>query len=525
MENIGVMLVDDEVLAIEYFRNMIPWEEYGFSVVAEALDGKRALERLEKYRPEIVFVDICMPVMDGLEFCKRALGLHIPLIIILVTAYKDFDYARKAIELGVTNYILKHDICAATILNVLKKAKEELEKEKKKKSILRQKYYKDLIYNLNSVDQVENDIPAEIRTENHILLLSQVDMPYQVVEGLGSFSDFFSISGIGITFSELPQFINNIENIDMDERRFVTVVSVKRVYSQLETIYKMLEISRSLQCRFRERYNNSISVAVSDVITSIGKFSTEYGKLQKILELRFFFGKEKIFSFDSYPVKKEPDDESVAEGLKIVKRGLNGKNREEIARGLENLFSAVHLWPNGLRKICRELLFQYDEFSKKHGFEDLEDRLGKIGHDNTLLFDSEGIKSWFLLEFTALIEKSDTKNNNAYSRKTQQAIAYIHRHYNEDMPIEQVAREIDISSVYLMKLFQKEVGETFIEYLTSYRIEIAKKLLSEGRNKVYEISEMVGYKSSQYFSQVFRKLTGLNPLDFKDGEETDEKQH
>jgi len=524
MENIGVMLVDDEVLAIEYLRDMLSWEEYGFSVVAEATDGKKALERLEKYRPQIVFVDIRMPVMDGLEFCKRALALEIPLKIILITAYKDFDYARKAIELGVTNYILKHDINSATILNELKKAREELEKEKERKRIIRQKCFKDLLHGLKPDILSNGDIPADIKAENHIIILSQVDMPYPVIEEIEPHPGIF-LAGIELVNQELPQFITNIENIDIDAKYFATMITIKRIYSQLETICRLNEISRSLQNSYRKKYNSTISVAVSSVVTDLDGLCAEYGRLQKILELRIFFGREKVFMFDSFPARKGTNDESLAEGLKTVERGLNVKSADEIASSLDRLFDTVYLWPGGLKKICRELRMLHDEFGKKYGLENLGDKPDDWMRDSSLLYDARGLKEWFMREFTAIIEKAEGFKNDLYSRKVQQAVSYIRKHYNEDISIEQVAKELDISSIYLMKLFQKEVRETFVEYLTSYRIETAKKLLSSGRYKVYEISEMVGYKSSQYFSQVFKKLAGKNPLDYKEGEDTGENRH
>lgn len=106
MKELKVLIVDDEILAIEYLRDLIPWREYGYEIVGEATNARQALELFVKHRPQIVISDICMPGMDGLEFCGKILALDSSAKILLLTAYKEFEYAKKAIELGVCNYLL-----------------------------------------------------------------------------------------------------------------------------------------------------------------------------------------------------------------------------------------------------------------------------------------------------------------------------------------------------------------------------------------------------------------------------------
>lgn len=95
------MIVDDEILAIEDLEQLIPWRQHGFEIVATATSSRKALELFEKYRPQIIFADIRMPVMDGLEFSRRVLAYRYPVGIVLLTAYKDFEYAQQAVAIGV----------------------------------------------------------------------------------------------------------------------------------------------------------------------------------------------------------------------------------------------------------------------------------------------------------------------------------------------------------------------------------------------------------------------------------------
>lgn len=112
--------------------------------------------------------------------------------------------------------------------------------------------------------------------------------------------------------------------------------------------------------------------------------------------------------------------------------------------------------------------------------------------------------------------REKTAEPSPYSRSLTAAIQYIKQHYNEDLCLDEVAGASGISGVYLSQLFKRETGETFVEYLTGYRITVSKRLLEEGKHKIREVSELAGFNSSQYFSQVFRRATGQSPQDYRD---------
>lgn len=116
---INIMLVDDEVLALDYLKNMVEWEKYGYHIVGCANSGKKALELYDKTTPEIVISDIRMPAMDGLEMTKRLKKKNKDVVVILLSAYKDFEYAKKGIQYGVSDYLLKHELSEEILLEEL----------------------------------------------------------------------------------------------------------------------------------------------------------------------------------------------------------------------------------------------------------------------------------------------------------------------------------------------------------------------------------------------------------------------
>lgn len=134
---IKVLFVDDEVMAMDYLQNMISWEKEGFSVVGHARSGKKALEIYDREKPDIVISDIKMTGMDGLELTKRLKEKNPDVVVILLSAYRDFEYAQKGFEYGVSNYLLKHELCEEKLIEELKKAKERLKANGRKRKFIR----------------------------------------------------------------------------------------------------------------------------------------------------------------------------------------------------------------------------------------------------------------------------------------------------------------------------------------------------------------------------------------------------
>ncbi len=136
---IKIMLVDDEVLALNYLRNLVDWEKLGFEITGCASSGKKALEMYERSRPDVVISDIKMVGMDGLELAMRLKEKDPQLIFLLLSAYQDFEYAKKGIQYGVKNYLLKHELSEETLEKELEQIKEHYYKNSKREKVY-QKY-------------------------------------------------------------------------------------------------------------------------------------------------------------------------------------------------------------------------------------------------------------------------------------------------------------------------------------------------------------------------------------------------
>ena len=128
MDNIKVFICEDESIVREGLRDMIPWEKYGFEFVGDAPDGEMALRMIRKLKPDVLITDITMPFMDGLSLSRIVMGELPNTKIMIISGYSDFEYARKAIELGVEQYLLK-PVTRADMIKALEGIKQKITEE------------------------------------------------------------------------------------------------------------------------------------------------------------------------------------------------------------------------------------------------------------------------------------------------------------------------------------------------------------------------------------------------------------
>lgn len=179
-----VMIVDDEILAIEHLKSLLNWEEYGFTVTVEALTAIQAIELAKEVQPEVIFMDIRMPHMDGLEISKRILSHNKRVKIVLFTSHRDFEYAQEAIKIGISNYLIKHEMNAVQLKEELAKIKNELNlMEQQGVSLIRQSLRELLEGSKPSTPALQElEQRNEVAQKSFILLFVQAETPFPVVD-------------------------------------------------------------------------------------------------------------------------------------------------------------------------------------------------------------------------------------------------------------------------------------------------------------------------------------------------------
>jgi len=523
MKELKVLIVDDEIMAIEYLRDLIPWNEYGFAIVGEAINFSQALELFNKHRPQIIISDICMPGISGLELCKRILSIDPKVKILLLTAYKDFEYAKKAIELGVSNYLVKHEITEGMLLEILGRLKEEVEKENNTDSILKKHLIIDYIEGYNDTGN-QNEVKwndMENDSGEFILALFKEDVRYPV---MGSDSEPVSIDAcneLAQIYSDLPQGLTYIDCFHLRNKHVAILFSNDTIMSHGQFWNLFYPIAAKTQDLFQRMTGKTFSAVICHDRQRIRNITRLYKNALNTLKHTVFYGTGRIVDLQYFtPCTSEKGYMHELENrLKLIPEALKRTDSGKTGSIIDDIFSNIILPSRSLkllRTACDELLSLLNAWCRNCSIEPVQ-----YGNpDMTKVFDkcftikdiSNAVRQIYKMKQDEVVDEK----LGSYSQKVQNAIKYLYDNYRKPITVSDVAKTLDVSESYLSRIFRNETGKTVLEYLTIIRIEKAKRLLNKQVYKIYEVAEMVGYNTSQYFSQVFIKMTGMNPLEYRE---------
>jgi YesN/AraC family two-component response regulator len=517
---VPVMIVDDEILAVEDLQHLIPWEQHGFEIAATATNSQRALELYRKHHPRILFVDIRMPGMDGLELSRQIKLEGHPVKIILLTAFKDFEYAKRALEIGVANYLLKHDINEASLLRELRRVHSELQNESRQNSILRQQFFRRILFHGETPEDkagIAGIQPADLLQDHLGLMFIIRNSPFLTDFQAHSPDSIMGMLNPGNM--ELPEGMDWVEGIDQDGLKSIVIAGMKKTNSHSEERDRLYQLAFQLQRILHESGSDDFSVVIPGTCAGCEEIASLYHKAIRTYPYLIFLGRAQILFAEDLPATIGRNSSSPGIILKKIPQMLREADDPGLQESIRQLFQPViSNWDlDGLQIIGNELLYFLVHYRNEHNLPNLRELFKQAVLDVSGLYSASGLQAWFIEQYRQAFQQVRESAFGNYSKKVKQALQYIHQHYSQDLSVDSVAEVLGISGVYLSQIFKKETGQTFLEYLTEYRIEIAKDLLAKGGYKIYEVAAMVGYKTSQYFSQVFRKVTGMVPLECREG--------
>jgi len=538
-----VFLVEDEIIVREGIRDRINWVENGFEFSGEASDGELAYPMIQQIKPDIVITDIKMPFMDGLAL-SRLIRNELPWTkIIILSGYDEFQYAKEAISIGVTDYLLK-PIGSAKVLETLLKIRDTIEEERnlremqiryrkemqENENYQRRQFFSQLISDSTSVPEILNranelDIDLAAKSYNIILFIcSQKDESSwekysgKLVQMEEKIENNFSMRKHMILFRRgLEGWALLIKGTDHESAESVT----KRCIVELENL-------------FQSDQSMDYFIGVGMPVERLQQIPQAFQKANRAFVYRYIVEDNKIeyYSFDPKPAitsqngfsLKLLDPSKLSQS--IIDRFLRSGLKENVSQFVEDYFESIGLDSGNslpFRKyIVTNILIGVSAFLDEIGvgkhviidsFGDIDQITEKV---TTVLYTKELIEKIF----DTALDFRDNNSKQKYASLLSAAEAYIRENYNsEDISLNLVAQVTNVSPSYFSSIFSQEKGITFIEYLTNVRIEKAKELLRSTTLRSSEISQAVGYKDSHYFSYLFKKETGLTPREYRTGKE------
>lgn len=517
MQILKVMLIDDEYMALEYLRELIPWEKYGFKIAAESTDAVKVMETFKKAKPQIVISDIKMPGIDGIDLCRQMLNIDKSVKIILLTAYSDFEYAKQAISMGVSGYILKHEIDEQRLIQELSKLRETIEKENDKNKIINKYVIMNTIGESCKEDSMGNKQWESLESSNgtFAMLLLKEDSPYSFEIEHQKEQDNLNLEKVnkylyngeenGYTYIDCFSLRNGITAFLYSSSRYFSGEDFKNTFSSV-AVRNRKTVS--------EKTGKSYSAVYSMGMQKLDSISLMYHSSVKIFSQLVFIGTGKtVYSAD---VIIPTDNSETVRNCDNIIAGIRGSLAElNIVKAIHQtavLYDDIILKTQSfeLLKHCTESMVSLlSEWRTKCFLPEFKNR------GENRCYTVQQIRDFLIFQLSQSIQGLDP-NVSIYSKKVYDAVEFLHRNYSRDISVATVADALEISESNLSKSFKKETGKSVLDYLTDVRITAAKNLLSNTNYKIYQISDMVGYKTSQYFSQVFLKATGIHPVQFRD---------
>ena len=544
MDLYRIILVDDEEEVRKSIIRKIDWTAVGFAVVGDAENGEDALEKIENLEPDVVLTDIRMPYMDGLTLAERIRQKYPSMKIVIFSGYDDFEYAKQAIKLNVTEYILK-PVNVEELTAILKRIKTNLDEEieqkrnvnllrenyKRSLPILREQFLKDLISRPMDGETVqtllrEYDIPlagakkwiaiaVELELEQE---LTQEEAPLPLHEE----KNLIPISVMQILSENLkPSYRFSLLSFSGSaDAKIAGIAAIDENNSQTELINILGDICKEI----RKTLKVPVTIGIGHSAQKLENISRSFQSALDALGYRSVVGTgSTIYINDVEPGiggKLQFGSEEESALIQAIKFGPEEKIRETVRGIVDRMNEArVHARQQqayilSVANCMIQLIQQYDLNMEEIFAED------PLGPDPFTVIQSmlnrENFSRW--LYQTAL------KINNALSRERdyaagqviEKAKQYIMDNYQDPgLSVEQICRYLHMSPAYFSTMFKKATGQTYIAYLTEVRLNKAVELLNMTDEKTYVIASQVGYQEQNYFSYVFKKRFGVSPTKFR----------
>lgn len=533
-----VFLAEDETIIRETLRDTVPWARCGYTFVGEAGDGEMALPLIQQTRPDVLITDIRMPFMDGLALSKLVLQEFPQMKVIILSGYDDFEYAQTAIGLGVERYLLK-PITKSTLMKVLEEVREKIQGERAQQNYLaqfrqeaqdyeqyaRRRFLERVVAGQLSVQEIYEQaekLDLDLRAKSYNLALVSA-MPES-----GSTSESYSEPGARIRDGMVAHFLRHPEYILFRwNLTSFAVLLLERQENMESIVNRCIHKVQELYQTFGPELN--WYVAMGTPTQRLSALPGCFEEVSRLWAYRHILPEQHILTAQTVKSLTGTGSDHDLSGLdmnKVNPAMLTGVLQNASAQEIPSFVDEyTHSLEDALESgpFCQYLMlsarFTATQFVENLGMEQREylgnlSCLGMLGQQISI----DDLKRYLSDILLQAIRLRDRVTGSQYKVQLKQAIRYIDEHYrSEDISLNRVAKEVDLSPNYLSAVFSQEMGTTFVEYLTAKRMEKARELLRASDLRSGEIAAAVGYKDSHYFSFLFKKTQGCTPRDYRSG--------
>lgn len=536
MENYTVLLVDDEEEVTQVIMRKIDWSGLGFTVIGYANNGVKALELVEEYQPDVVMTDIRMPYMDGMELSNHIKAAFPATKILFFTGFDEFEYAKEAIHLEAEEYILK-PVNSAELTRVFARLREKLDQEisEKRNVELLQKCYMDSLPILQA-----NFYSSLIEGKIH-----EEEVPHYLRDYQITFKGpYFCCLVIHTSSSQVPEAMNPLllstavhnqarERLGKKWRaKCFSYLGNTILIAQLKSENEVPELTDDCDrlCKYAQRIIGAVvTVGVGHVCGNILELSQSYSRAREAVSYRVIYGASRAINIKEIAPKELPASGSGNEAeLSNLFRNIRLNSAADIIAVAHTYMDHMSSPDKSLHQHhidIMELISALYRFSVDNdvALEDFSGDISKL-YGRILDLGPDALRKWLVDTCLSFREKLIIARSRSTKSFTIKAEDYVRNNYaNEELSLDSICQELGVSNSYFSTVFKKETGNSFIGYLTDYRMEQASRLLLGTNEKSYIIAKQVGYGDPNYFSYVFKRRFGVSPSKYRTEHTTSEK--
>lgn len=518
-----LLIVEDDSVIRRGLRKIIEGMHFPIENILEAENGQNALAIYENFLPHIIITDIKMPLMDGLEFIATISNDGHGSAFIIVSGYDTFEYAKKAITYGVTDYLLKpvaKDELKTSLSKIIRKldadadAKAKRMEEEKQYTEKIREFEKNLLWDIMSSQNTASELKRKITTlEQHNLWRE-----YILVAGYGLHLSYEAFEALIMPF--IPSESTFI-GYQTSYRYFYALLPFPSPANGSASAIEQTvdELYHGLQCD-EQKSNSHTPKIVLGFIPETRVLPQAFHACRTLLDARLLSPIKKDVQIIREFLPSIVNVEEIASISHPLKHAIDANDYVKIEKIIKEYFRTLvennDCTTDTLVQQAKviELSILAHKTTQYHYYEKLLNQLQSI---EFLLSASQTVHDFTDAIVSRIITLTKNIRPSDNVTPVEQVLQYIERHYNKDITLVYAANLANMNTNYFSTLFKKRTGYSFVGYLQLTRIQHAKTLLKDPTLKIYEIAELTGFQNEKYFMKIFKKIVGKTPSEYKAG--------
>ncbi len=535
-----IIVADDEELIRGKIVYLLNNSSIGFDAILEAGNGQEAIDIIENGEiPDIIVTDVRMPLMGGLDLIEKIKGLYPEVRFIVVSGYAEFEYAVKAMQFGVTNYVLK-PVKANELITIIEKMQDDIMKFRQEKEAImqtesvmnenRRMVFEKTLYSFLTSQQDDQDLEKSLGNGYLTLKHSYYGISAMNVNSNNEHESIADSRLPGIQNNDVSNIIrsyigNEHEDIWIIENfaRKDAFVLVFGGRNASEIYEKATKVTKQTYRMLNESYRLSVTVGISNVCTDL---KTAYKNSVAALKQRFLSGANNIIFYSANVIYKDKASESFVFKVKLLEKSLENacitNAKKILMQFAEEVF--IEKITDYLGETSIDYLFnEYINIIIRYGLKnntavmeiiDADVISGKVleyldDKNDILKVIEKTVENIFSYQIEECGEKQ--QNNIMNISVMDRILNYINKNINDEITLQTISEKFIINPSYLSRVFKATTGQGFVQYVTSIKIEKAKELLKNNGMDIADIALGLGFSDQQYFNRVFKKTTGHTP--------------